>query len=153
MKFIKLKARASREEALAMIKNPSVVNDRVRFDEKKGRPTPVVKEKGNLVKIKCNMLDAEIRDGGFLEGTYFIGTIKENCGETALSGVILTAPIYHTLLAAIMVIFVIRCITLGAFNPLPVILLFFSLFMFKGEFDKQGTIERYLTRAFKKLEV
>ena len=152
MKIVRLNSSASRESVLNMIKSPEIVNDRVKFDEKKGRPIPVVKEKGSLVKIKCNMVDAEMRDGGFLEGTYFIGTLKENGGETSLSGVILTAPIYHIALAAIMVIFVIRCISLGAFNPVPVILLFFSLLMFKGEFDKQGTIERYLIRVFKRLE-
>ncbi len=151
MKLLRLTAPKTRDEVLSMIRDHETVNDKVRFDEKRGRPIPVVREKGNLVKIKCNMLNAEIRDSGFLEGTYFIGTLKENSGSTTLSGVILTAPIYHSMLAAIMMIFVLRCISLGAFNPVPVILLLFSLIMFKSEFDKQGTIERYLARAFKRL--
>ena len=150
MKFIKLDITASRDELLGVIRDSELVNDRVKFDENKGRPTVHVKDNGKRVKIKCEMVGGPTKDNGFLEGTYFIGALKESDGRTRLKGIILTAPVYHTLLALLTAFYAFRCISLGAFNPVPVILLIFSLFMFKGEFEKQGTIERYLKRAFRR---
>ena len=128
------------------------MNERVKFDENKGKPILHVKEKGKRLKMKCEMIGGPTKDNGFLEGTYFLGTLGEKNGETVLNGVILTAPIYHFALALFMIFFVYRCISIGGFNPVPVILLIFSIVMFKGEFEKQGIIERYLTRAFKRAE-
>ncbi len=150
MKRIKLESSASRDELLDIIKNSELVNDRVKFDENKGRPLIHVKEKGERIKIKCEMVSGPTKDNGFLEGTYFVGKITENDGKTRLRGVILTAPIYHTLLALLLAFYVYRCISLGGFNPVPLILFVFSIFMFRGEFEKQGIIERYLNRAFKR---
>ena len=152
MKFIKIDSASSREELLKVIENADIVNDRVKFDENKGKPIVHVKDNGKLLRIKCEMVGGPTKDNGFLEGTYFLGTLKEQNGTTHLRGIILTAPIYHTFLALIMAFYVYRCISLNAFNPVPLILLAFSLFMFKGEFEKQGTIERYLKRAFKRAE-
>ena len=152
MKRIKLESSASRDELLDIINNSELVNDRVKFDENKGRPLIHVKEKGERIKIKCEMVGGPTKDNGFLEGTYFVGKITENDGKTRLRGVILTAPIYHTLLALLLAFYVYRCISLGGFNPVPLILFVFSLFMFRAEFEKQGTIQRYLGRAFRRAE-
>ena len=152
MKFIKLESAASRDELLSVIQNADIVNDRVKFDETKGKPIVHVKDSGKLLRIKCEMIGGPTKDNGFLEGTYFLGTLKEKNGTTRLRGVILTAPIYHTFLALLMAFYIYRCISLNAFNPVPLILLIFSLFMFKNEFEKQGTIERYLKRAFKRAD-
>ena len=153
MKFVRLDCSASRDELLSVIANSELVNDKVRFDEEKGRPRIHVKEKkGERLKIKCEMIGGPVKDNGFLEGTYFIGKFTEKNGASHLRGIILTAPIYHTFIALIMAIFVLRCIQLVAFNPVPIILLIFSLMMFRKEFEKQGTIERYLIRAVKRAE-
>lgn len=153
MKIIKLDARVSRDELLETINNSEFVNDKVKFDDNKGKPKIHVKDNGKRVKLRCEMVGGPTKDNGFLEGTYLIGTLKESNGVTSLRGIILTAPIYHTLLALLMAFYVFRCISLGAFNPVPIILLVFSIFMFKGEFEKQGTIERYLHRAIKRAEI
>ena len=152
MKIIKLDSASSRDELLSVIQNADIVNDRVKFDENKGKPIIHLRDNGKMLKIRCEMIGGPTKDNGFLEGTYFLGTLKEQDGTTRLRGIILTAPIYHTFLALIMAFYVYRCISLNAFNPVPIILLAFSLIMFRSEFDKQGTIERYLKRAFKRAE-
>ena len=152
MKFIKLESAASRNELLSTIQNSDLVNDRVKFEEGKGKPHVHLKEKGNRLKIKCEMVGGPTKDNGFLEGTYFVGKLTEKSGTTRLRGIILTAPIYHTFLILLMAFYIYRCISLNAFNPVPLILLIFSLFIFKNEFEKQGTIERYLKRAFRRAE-
>ena len=152
MKIVKLESSIARDELLDVIKNSELVNERVKFDENKGKPLVHVKEKGDRIKIKCEMVGGPTKDNGFLEGTYFVGKITEKNGKTRLGGVILTAPIYHTLLALLLAFYVYRCISLGGFNPVPLILFVFSIFMFRGEFEKQGTIERYLGRAFRRAE-
>lgn len=152
MKIVKLDSHASRDNLMGIIRNSELVNDRVKFDENKGKPIVHVKDNGKRVKIKCEMIGGPTKDNGFLEGTYFLGTLKEQGGVTRLRGVILTAPIYHTLLALLMAFYVYRCISLGAFNPVPIILLVFSIFMFRAEFEKQGTIQRYLARAFRRAD-
>ena len=151
MKFINLKTNAKAQDALSLLCNHELVNERVKFDDKKGKPIFIVKETKNTVKIKCQMSLGNVKDNGFLEGTYFIGKISESDSATSIKGVILTAPIYHSILMIIMAIFVYRCISLGGFNPVPVIMLLFSIFMFKNEFEKQGVIERYIHRVFRRL--
>ena len=152
MKLINLKSSTKREELVELIRNHELVNERVKFDDKKGKPIIFVKEKGNTIRVKCQMTEGSVKDNGFLEGTFFIGRVSERSGTTSLKGVIVTAPIYHTILTIIMAIFVYRCISLGGFNPVPVIMLLFSIFMFKNEFEKQGVIERYLHRAVRKAD-
>ena len=152
MKRVRLTSSVSRSELLSIIADSDLVNDKVRFDETKGKPKIHIKENGAWFKIKCEMIGAPTRDNGFLEGTYFIGTLKEKEGITRLNGIITTAPIYHLFIAAIMVIYVFRSISLGGFNPVPLILLVFNYMLFKKEFEKQGIIERYLIRAFKRAQ-
>lgn len=152
MKLIKLDSTVPRDELLDVIRNSELVNNRVKFDENKGKPIVHIKDNGKRLKIRCEMIGGPSKDNGFLEGTYFIGTLKESNGLTRLRGLIVTAPIYHTFLALLMAFYVYRCISLRGFNPVPLILLAFSFLMFKGEFKKQGTIERYLNRAFKRAD-
>ena len=153
MKRIRFDTRLSRIELLDTINNSEFVNDKVKFDDNKGRPKIHVKDNGKRVKLKCEMVGGPTKDNGFLEGTYFIGSFKETASGTRVRGIILTAPIYHTMLLLLTLFYAYRCITLGAFNPVPLILLIFSIAMFKGEFEKQGTIERYLHRAVKRAEI
>ena len=153
MKFIKLDTRLSRTELIETVNNAEFVNDKVKFDDKKGKPKIHVKDNGKKVKLKCEMVGGPTKDNGFLEGTYFVGSFKETATGTHVRGIILTAPIYHTMLLLLALFYAYRCITLGAFNPVPLILLIFSIAMFKGEFEKQGTIERYLHRAIKRAEI
>lgn len=152
MKFIKLKSSLPRLELLDVIRDSDFVNDRVKFDEKKGRPLIHVKDNGKRVRLRCEMVGGPTKDNGFLEGTYFYGKITEKDDFTSVNGIIITAPIYHALLILLFAFYVYRCIALGGFNPLPLILVLFSLLMFKKEFEKQGTIEKYLKRAIRKTE-
>lgn len=152
MKFIRLESSVSRSELIGVIKNSDLVNDKVKFAENKGKPLIHVKEKGDRLKIRCEMVGGPTKDNGFLEGTYFVGKIQERDGVSRMRGIILTAPIYHAFLALLMAFYVYRCISLGGFNPVPLILFAFSIFMFRSEFEKQGTIERYLKRAIKRSE-
>ncbi len=152
MKRIRMESAVSRDELVSVIANSELVNDRVKFDENKGRPRIHLKTKGDRIKIKCEMIGGPTKDNGFLEGTYLVGKLTEKDGVTKLRGVILTAPIYHTFIALLMILYVMRCIQLGGFNPVPLLLFVFSIMMFKKEFEKQGTIERYLVRAFKRAD-
>ena len=152
MKFIKLKSSLPRLELLDVIRDSDFVNDRVKFDEKKGRPLIHVKDNGKRVRLRCEMVGGPTKDNGFLEGTYFYGKITEKDDFTSVNGIIITAPIYHALLLLLFAFYIYRCIALGGFNPLPLILMLFSLLMFKKEFEKQGTIEKYLKRAIRKTE-
>ena len=152
MKFVRLECRVPRDDLLGVISNSELVNDRVKFDENKGRPLIHLKTKNERLKIKCEMVGGPTKDNGFLEGTYFVGKLTERNGVSRLRGIILTAPIYHTFIILLMALFVMRCIQLTAFNPVPIILLLFSVMMFKNEFEKQGTIERYLKRAVKRAD-
>ena len=151
MKLIKLDIATSRDEFLGVIRNHELVTDKVKFDDNKGKPVMHVKDSGKRIKIRCEMVGGPTKDNGFLEGTYFVGKLVEKDGITHLRGVILTAPIYHAFLALLAFFYAYRCAYLGAFNPVPLILLIFSLVMFKGEFEKQGTIERYLKRVVRHL--
>ncbi len=152
MRFIKLKSGLSRDRLLDVIRDADFVNDRVKFDESKGKPVLHIKDNGKLVRMRCELIGGPTKDNGFLEGTYFIGTLKERENDTSLNGIIITAPIYHTFLAILFAFFIYRCISIGGFNPLPVILLLFSLLLFKREFEKQKIIDRYLKRAIRKSE-
>ena len=148
MKFINLEFSTSREETLALISDNERVNRNVNFDERRGKPLMRIKDKGDgKIKITCEMLGRATKDNGFIVGTYFTGRLKAQDGKTQLRGVILTAPIYHLVLIAFMVLFAIQCIYLKGFSLVPIVILAFSLFMCKDEFKKQGYIVRYLTRA------
>lgn len=152
MKFVKLTSSVGRDELLSVLRDYETVNAKVRFDEKRGKPAIRVKEKDGRVRITCEMIGGPSKDNGFFVGTYFKGRISERDGVTTLKGIITTAPIYHLGLAILFGFFIYQCIKVGGFSPIPIIALLFSLWMFKGEFGKQGIISRYLARAVKRAE-
>ncbi len=149
MKFVKIKSPLSKEELLETMKNHEAVNEKVIFDEKLGKPVMLVNEKNGRVTITCKMVGGPSKDNGFIVGTFFRGRIKEKNGETVLKGVLTTAPIYHLAMLILTGVFIYRCISLGGFSVVPVILLVFSYFLFKNEYKKQGIIARFIGRAFK----
>ncbi len=153
MKFINLKSSASKDALLDAIKNSEKVNERVKFDDKQGRPHIRVKEKkkGGLY-ITCEMIGGPSKDNGFIVGTFFWGRLTERDGVSRLRGIILTAPLYHLLLIAFCVYFLIQCFIVGGITLVPVFLALFSLVLFKGEFKKQGIIERFFKRAIRFVE-
>ncbi len=150
MKIIRLKSQLEKEELYSIISDYEKVNEGVLFDEKRGKPIMRVSRKGHRVRIVCNYVGGTNKDNGFLVGTYFVGKLKENATGSTLTGIILTAPLYHLFLLGIMVFYVYKCISLGGFNPVPPMMLVFSIFLFWGEFKKQGIIKRYLFRALRK---
>ena len=127
----------------------NLVADDESFRTAKGRASIIIKERGEGVKMKCRMIDGPTKDNGFLEGTTFYGSVKERNGVTKVKGIVVTAPIYHLIIIALLVVLVIRCIALAAINPVPIILAIFSVFMFKDEYKKQGIIKRYIFKALK----
>ena len=152
MKLVNLKCQLSRDELLSVLSDNERVNRGVIFDEKLGRPLMHLKEKGSAIKIKCELTRRATRDDGFLEGTYFKGKIKDTEDGSVISGVILTAPIFHSIIALLFIVFVVQCFIVGGFTPIPVIMLAFDIVMFYTEFKKQGFIFRYILRAIKRGE-
>jgi len=152
MKFVNEKTSISKEKLLSLLESSDIVNQGVKFDEKKGKPRMLVKTKGNRLSITCRYVGGTSKDDGFLVGTVFLGSIREREGETRIRGVITTAPLYHLLLAALTAYFIYRCIALGGINPIPIILVIFSFLMFRDEFKKQGVISRFISRAIRRGE-
>ena len=149
MTFVNYKIGATREEVKSTLFNNNLVVEAENYDTSKGKPKMHFKEKGDRVKIKCEMTGRPTKDNGFLEGTYFIGKIKEIEGGTKIRGVILTAPIYHLVFIILFAFSILQCIKVGGISPIPIILVIFDIFMFYGEFKKQGIIKRYIFRALK----
>ena len=147
MKFVNIETSRSKEELIALIRDNEKVNPNMRADERRGKPVMKINEKGNRIKIKCEMIGGASKDNGFLVGTYFSGKISEKNGKSRLNGVILTAPIYHLCLIALLCFFVYQCVSLKAFSPMPLFLVLFDLILFKEEFKKQTLILSYLKRA------
>ncbi len=149
MLFLNYKINAEKDELLAVIRDNNLVVEEEKFDTRRGKPRMHIKEKGNTLKIKCELTERPTRDNGFLEGTYFLGKVSVKNGATRLFGVILTAPIYHFLFILLFGFFIYQCIAVGGISPIPIILVIFDAFMFRDEFRKQGLIKRYVFRAFK----
>ena len=152
MKLISVRTRTPKEELLDMLTDPTAVNDKVKFEGKRGTPTMRIKQKGDNLKIKCTYMNGPTRDNGWIQGTYFRGTIKEHDGVTTLKGFIVTEPIFHLVLVGLTVFFIVWCIILSGFNVVPPILLVVSIIMMIGEYKKQPVIERYLYRALRKAD-
>jgi hypothetical protein len=152
MKFVNIETSHSKEELIALIKDNERVNPNMRADERRGKPVMKINEKGNRIKIKCEMIGGASKDNGFLEGTYFKGKIKECDGYCEISGIAVTAPIFHFLMLVLIGVFIYQCITLGGISPIPICIVIFDIFMFWGEFKKQGIIERYIARAARRAE-
>ena len=152
MKFIKLNVKRPLDEVVAMITDNERVNDKVRFDEKRGTPHMHVKIKGDRIRIRCEMMGRPTKDNGFLfGGTFFRGRITELDGETFLSGYVVTSPIYHAVMIALVIVNIILSFKIGGLSLLPIFAVAFEFIFFKDEFRKQGYISRYLERAFRRL--
>ena len=149
MLFVNYKIHAARDEVLSVIRDNNLVVEAENYDTTKGTPKMHVKEKGERIKIKCEMTGRPTKDNGFLEGTYFLGKVKEKNGVCKVSGIILTAPIYHLIFLCLFSFFIFQCISVGGISPIPIILVIFDVFMFYGEFKKQSLIKRYIFRALK----
>jgi hypothetical protein len=128
--------------------NNLVVNEE-KFDTENGKPKFTVRENKSIVRVKCEMTERATKDNGFLEGTYFIGTVKEREERTYVRGIIWTCPIYHLVVLFLIGLFIYQCFALGGINPVPIILVAFSFIMLSGEFKKQSMIKRYILRALK----
>ena len=155
MKFIDLKTEESAERFLSYIKNNEKINEGVRFEDKQGgRPYMHVKDNDGKIKIKCEMIGRPTKDNGFLTGTVFRGKITEDGGVTTLKGIITTSFIYHLIMGALAIFWIVCMIVFftPVFIPLLVILAVSELLFFKDEFKKQGYIERYLLRALRRME-
>ena len=132
----------------SLVENDKIVADE-KFDITKGFPKIHIKENGEKIKIKCEFCGRARKDNAFLEGTYLLGKFFERDGVTTLKGIILTAPIYHSILILLFAFFIYRCFSLGGISIVPICLVIFSVFMFYDEFRKQKIIKRYVFRAFK----
>lgn len=149
MKLVNYKITAQRDEVMSVIRDNTRVVEAEKYDTSRGKPRMHITEKGERVKIKCEMTERPTKDNGFLEGTYFIGKVKEREGVTSVKGVILTCPIYHTIFFLLFAFFVAFCFIKGGISPIPFILVAFDIVMFYGEFKKQSLIKRYIFRTMK----
>ena len=132
----------------SLSENDKIISDE-RFDTSKGYPLIHTKENGEKIKMSCEFCGRARKDNAFLEGTYLLGNFFERDGVTTLKGIILTAPIYHSILILLFAFFIYRCFSLGGISIVPICLVIFSVFMFYDEFRKQKIIKRYIFRAFK----
>ena len=152
MRFIKMEAECTEEVLLETLKNNPKVNEGVKFAEGEGKPFMHFKKTNKTVRMRCELMDRPTKDNGFLMGTYFAGRTKQIGDKTRLYGVILTEPYFHILWLAMVAYFVFYCITHAAFSAVPVCLIVFVYFMFRGEYKKQRRIKAYLARACKRAE-
>lgn len=149
MLFINYDIRASRDEVMLVIGDNALVTAEEKYDTANGRPLFHIREKGEGLTVRCEMTERSTKDNGFLEGTYFKGRVSEQDGKTVVKGIIVTAPIYHLILFALTVFFIVQCFIVGGISLVPIIMLAFSIFMFKEEYKKQSLIKRYIFRALK----
>ncbi len=152
MRFVRLKTTVPAREMKKILSDPERVNENVRFDEKRGTPKMKPTFRDDRLRVKCEMLNRPTKDNGFLVGTYFTAKVSERDGVTTLSGIIVTEPIFHLIFLALFVYFVILCFSVGGFSVVPICLCVFVVVMFWKEYQKQGIIERYLARAFRRAE-
>ena len=152
MKFVSVKSGASEESILSALKSSDKVNERVKFDEKQGRPVMKLKERGKALYMSCEMVGGPTKDNGFLIGSFFLGRLTRKGDECRLRGILLTAPIYHLALLAFCAYFAVQAFIVGGIPIVPIIVAAFSLLVFKDEFKKQGIIKRFILRAVRYAE-
>ena len=153
MKRKKIRSTKSPEQLLLAISDNNFVSEGVKFNDKGTKPHMHVKDRGDgKIKIRCEIMGGPSKDNGFLEGTSFRGRIKKVGEGSEISGIILTAPIFHLVLIALVAVIIVQCIYLKAINVIPIFAVLFDLILFRSEFKKQGYIERYLHRAVSRLE-
>lgn len=154
MKIVKFETSAPRKTVLEAIKDSNEVNRNVKFDDKLGRPLIKAKEKDGSprIHVTCEMIGGQSKDNGFIVGTYFVGKLTEKDGRTRLSGILLTAPIYHLLVIAFCIYFLVQSILFGGFTVMPIFVVGFTVLLFKDEYKKQGIIHRFFARAIRYAE-
>lgn len=150
MRFIKLEADCAEEQLLDTLRDNAFVNEGIRFAEGQGKPHMHFKKRGKTIRMRCELLERPTKDNGFLMGTYFAGRTKRIGDKTRLYGVILTEPYFHIIWLALVAYFIWMCIAKAAFSVVPVCLIVFVYFMFRGEYKKQPRIKAYLMRACKR---
>ncbi len=151
MKAFKYRVNAPREELIDLLSDNEKVNKFCNCSHKKGAPHMHVSSNGEKIKISCEFIGGTTKDNAFIDGTKLHGKIVEKNGYTEFKGVIMTAPIFHTLLFLMFAFFVAMCIINQGFNVVPICLIIFDIFMYKDEFKKQEFIERYVARAVKRI--
>ncbi len=149
MLFVNYKINAEKELVLENLKNNELVVSEENFDLSKGKPKMHIKDKGERLKIKCEMTERATKDNGFLEGTYFIGSLKMEGDTSKIKGIILTAPIYHTIFFIMFAFVIAQAIIIGGIPITGIFLLLADMIMFSSEFKKQTLIKRYIFRALK----
>ena len=147
MLFVNLKTAASRETVMKILADTRDMAKPDGREERLGKPTMILTEKGEKIKVSCRYIGGASQDYG--RATYFVGRLREKDGNTTLRGMIITEPLFHIPFIALFIFFIYRCITLGAFNVVPVCLALFCFLMFRSEYAKQPRIRRYLRRAFR----
>ena len=152
MQFVNIASHVGREELISMLKDNERTNRQVVFEERLGKPFMHITEgKGDRIKIKCELMGRATKDNGFLEGTYFKGRVKETDEGVKVTGIIVTAPIFHSIMLILLAVFIVQCFFVGGFSVVPVLLVIFDIFMFLTEFKKQGLIKRYILRAVRRV--
>lgn len=149
MLFVNFDIEAQKDLLLSKILDNDAVVSAENYDTTNGKPKMHIKNKAERLKIKCEMTERSTKDNGFIEGTFFFGSIKEKGGRTKVSGIILTEPIYHLIFILLLGIVIYRAIVMVAIPITAIFLVLFDLMMFRGEFKKQSLIKRYIFRAFK----
>ncbi|MBQ8320775.1 MAG: hypothetical protein IJX92_00230 [Clostridia bacterium] len=149
MLFVNYKIDADRELLLSNIMNNDLVVSEENYDTANGKPKMHIKSKGNRLKIKCEMTERPTKDNAFLEGTYFLGSLTQKGQSSRIRGLIMTAPIYHSIFLALLVVVICQAIIVKGIPVTAIFLVLFDLMMFKGEFGKQSLIKRYIFRALK----
>ena len=93
MKKIILKSELTIDRILEVIKDSDFVNDRVKFEDNVGKPTLQIKQKNNRIRMRCEMIGGPTKDNGFLEGTYFSGSIIIKCTSIGFSALLAIASL------------------------------------------------------------
>lgn len=152
MKWISMTTVASAQEVAMLLADNNRMNERIRYEEGELRPRMHVRYRAPRLRVRCEMTGGPTKDNGYLQSTFFWGTLREKGGKTHLRGVIVTEPIFHLLWLAMMIYFVVQCVTLGGISVVPICLSAFLFFMLAKEYKKQNRIRIYLTVAFRRLE-
>ena len=149
MHFVKMEADCTEEVLIETLKNNERVNEGVKFSEGEGKPFMHFKRKNKTIRMRCEIMGRATKDNGFLMGTYFAGRTKQVGDKTRLYGVIVTEPYFHLIWFGMVAYFLWLCISKGAISAVPICLIIFVYFMFRGEYKKQRRIKAYLARACK----
>ncbi len=150
MKFVNFKIPEDREAVLTSIADYRIANRKRKSEENAPIPSATVKRWGHDVfRIRCNYVGGPTRDDGFVEGTFFIGKLKNTEKGCRMKGIILTEPVFHTLFFGVFIYLVIKAVEQSAIPVTPLCLLAFVLFMLRKEYKKQDVLYQYLIRAVK----